>query len=150
MWRMANELNLRDWTVESYVEGYGENLAVASYNVEPDTCLKCGTVGDLQRWGRNRMTVRDAPNYGKPTTIQVDRIRYKCMSCNGTFMQPLPDLDDRRMLTRRAVNYIARLCLEKPFAEIAKDVGIDEKTVRLVANERIAGCCFYGLSHDQG
>jgi transposase len=53
-------------------------------------------------------------------------------------MQPLPDIDERRHLTKRAVEYIHARILRKSLSEIAEDVGIGEKTVRLVASERLS------------
>lgn len=42
---------------------------------------------------------------GKRSGILVPRGRYKCRDCSDSFIQPLPDMDDRRAMTRRLVEY---------------------------------------------
>lgn len=141
---MANFLYLPDWTVThvehnvSYIANRKSYVAAASYDVDIDTCPKCGVVGQLGKHGSKVSEFSDAPVHGKPCIIRVERRRYRCKACGETSLQPLPDMDERRRMTLRCVEYIGNQALRRPFVQIADDVGIDEKTVRLIAGERIA------------
>jgi transposase len=103
-----------------------------TYDVAPEACLKCGVVGHFYKHGTKRITYVDAPVHGKQTFINVRRGRYRCRECGGTFMQPLPDMDDERRMTIRCRQYIEAQCLLKPNTHVAEDVGIDEKIVRQI------------------
>jgi transposase len=137
---MPNFLNLPDWEVSKVLEhvtGVEGFVAPAVYKIVPDTCPKCGVVGQLYRHGKKLTDFKDAPMRGHPVTVRVDRQRYRCQACLETSLQPLPDMDDQRRMTKRCVSYIEQEALQRPFTEIAGDVGIDEKTVRLIAAERL-------------
>ena len=134
---MPNSLGLADWTILTKQMVDGVNEVGATFDVRPEVCPLCGTVGQLQIWQRRAMRVRDVPNHGPKTVIVVDRIRFKCLSCEKTFMQPLPDVDERRRMTKRAIAYVREHCLAKPFVAIARDLGVDEKTVRQIAKEHM-------------
>ncbi|HZC08319.1 MAG TPA: transposase family protein [Ktedonobacterales bacterium] len=47
-------------------------------------------------------------------------------------MQPLPDMDDQRKMTKRFMEYIGCAALQRTFISIAGECGMDEKTVRNV------------------
>lgn len=134
---MSNFLNLPNWEVFQVLDTVDGYVAEAAYLPVPDTCPKCGVAGELYRHGKKPTDFKDAPQRGKPVTIRVDRQRYRCQACEETFLQPLPDMDDKRRMTKRCVMYIEQEALKKPFTEIASDVGLDEKTIRLIAAERL-------------
>lgn len=107
----------------------------ATYDVTPESCAKCGVVGSLYKHGTKKQTFVDAPVHGKQTFIEVTRSRFRCRECGGTFMQPLPDMDDARRMTVRCRDYIAEQSVLKPNTHIAEDVGINEKVVRQIGKE---------------
>ncbi len=72
----------------------------------------------------------DSPVHGYPVLIEVERKRYRCKSCEKTSYQPLPAIDDSRNATCRLVDYIKERAINQPFAKLAREVGVDEKTVR--------------------
>lgn len=132
-----NVLNLPDWKVTAVDNRADETVVTAAYEKHPSTCHKCGAVGNLLngvllKFGSTKLSVADLPAYGKRTTILVTRQRYRCRDCKATFVQPLPDLDDKSTMTRRLVAYIERESLRKTFVDIAEQVGITEGTVRNV------------------
>ncbi|MFN3387477.1 MAG: ISL3 family transposase [Allosphingosinicella sp.] len=130
---MPNQLYLPDWTVKNTtIDEDGAYRIPASYDVEPEACLKCGVVGQLYRHGAKTIAYRDAPVHGRQTVIEVRRGRYRCRECGGTFMQPLPDMDDERRMTIRCREYIERQALLKPNTHVSEDVGVDEKIVRQI------------------
>lgn len=99
---------------------------------EPDTCEACGTVGELVRFGKKDQAYRDVPIHGKRVTLWVQRRRYRCNSCMGTFRPTMADMDDVRYMTRRLVAYIEKAVLYRTNNEIARECGVEEKTVRLI------------------
>ena len=81
---MPNSLGLADWTIVTKQMVDGVNEVEATFNLRPDACPLCGTVGQLHVWQKRPMTVRDVPNHGEKTVIVVERARYKCLSCEKT------------------------------------------------------------------
>lgn len=99
---------------------------------EPKCCQSCGTLYSLVKFGKDDQAYRDVPIHDKRSTIWVVRRRYKCNACNSTFRPDLKDMDDRRMMTKRLVRHIEKAALLGSNSEVARDVGVDEKTVRLI------------------
>lgn len=135
---MPNFIYMRDWDVTNVERSAETYIASATYTIEPDSCPNCGVVGELGRHGTKSTAYKDAPVHGKQTTIVAERRRYRCRACKATTIQSLPDIDDRRRMTKRCVQYIESQALRRTFSQIAEDIGLDEKTVRLVAGEQIA------------
>jgi transposase len=94
---------------------------------------------NVQRFGKLRDQVSmDLPAHGKRVGLHLQRRRYRCLSCRRTFMQPIPDHDEKRLLTKRLVSYIEREGFQRTFVSIAEDVGVDEKTVRTISRDVVA------------
>lgn len=130
---MPNPIYLPSWTVLNVASPDGTYQIEATYDVVPTVCGKCGLVdAPLYKHGSKAIAYVDAPVHGRQTFINVKRARYRCRECGGTFMQPLPDMDDDRRMTTRCVEYIQRQCLLKPNTHVAEDVGVDEKVVRQI------------------
>lgn len=105
-------------------------------SVVPTTCPTCASA--LYRHGSQRQTYMDTPMHGKQVLIEVDRKRYRCKVCGKTLFEPLPAIDSKRLATRRLVQHIERHCLRKTFAELAREVGVDDKTIRNVFDDYVA------------
>lgn len=132
-----NILNLKDWIVMSLEESDHNYQVSAAYTVQPPACVHCGTVGMLDRFGKKRHTFLDLPSHGKRTGILVDHQRYRCKSCGRTFLQPLPDMDEKRLMTKRLLAYIQQESLRYTFVYVADQVGVDEKTVRNIFRDHV-------------
>ena len=123
---------------------YPLNLEVKDFRVEdddyhfhvepprPETCEACGTVGELVLFGRADQAYLDLPIHGKRVTLWVLRRRYKCKSCDGTFRPTMPDMDEKRAMTKRLVEYVRKAVLTRTNTDVARETGLDEKTVRQV------------------
>jgi len=125
------------WTVSKFSESVDHCEVEASYIVEPDHCTKCGVVGELYRHGTKTIDVVDLPLRMVPTTIRLIQKRYQCRACKKTFIQPNPDIDPKRRITKRCVDYIEKQALRQTFTRIADSIGIDEKTIRLIVREHL-------------
>lgn len=97
-------------------------------------CQSSSTVG----FGRREQLVKDLPIHGKRVGIYVDTRRFQCRTCNRTFFERLPDVDERRAMTIRLVKWIGQQSLKRTFTSIAEEVGITEGTVRLIFKDFVS------------
>lgn len=95
-----------------------------------DACSKCGVVGRLYKHGTEQPAFRDIPSFGRQLIIDVKQQRYRCRECGGTTNQPLLGMDTQRRMTERCVAWIAKRGVTETFSAVAREVGVDEKTVR--------------------
>ena len=135
---MTDILDLPGWKVTGTRREDGEYLIDAEYTIQPDSCQKCGVVGNLYRHGTKPVNYIDSPLRGEPTRLVAKVRRYKCRECGETFLQPLAGILADRRITERCSNFIAYRCLSQTFTRIAEDVGSDDKTVRTLAGDFIA------------
>jgi transposase len=130
----VNLLNLPDWNVERVDDSARDYRVHATYSPEPKACPYCGRGllfgGSLYRHGTREQLLMDLPSHGKRVGILLTRRRYRCRDCEKTFLQPLPDVDERSQMTRRLVRYIEEQSVRKTFTAVADEVGVSEKTVR--------------------
>lgn len=131
---MTNALMLSGWDVIG-VEMIGDvHEATATCATTLTDCPKCGVVGRLYRHGTKEVEYRDAPAFGKHFIIRCCVQRYRCRDCGETSMQPLPDMDTKRRMTKRCVKYIEEQGTVRTYADVARSIGCDEKTVRNICN----------------
>lgn len=128
---MLNPLMLDNWTVTSSTSPEPKLTELeARYDLAPEACPKCGTVTKFEVHARPKQTFFDTPAWGGRVQIVVGRARFKCPSCSGTFMQPLPDMAESYKMTRRCALYAAEQGIQTQYAVVARRIGVDEKTVR--------------------
>lgn len=103
----------------------------------PTRCPACRG-GNLSGHGRNKQEFMDVPIHGKRTLIEIDRRRFRCKDCGKTLFSSLPDMDEKRLATRRMVSYVEERCLRDTFAALSREIGVDEKTVRHIFDDYVA------------
>lgn len=136
--KITNALYLPEWTVEDVDRSNQKKYVVkASYDVPPGHCPKCGSTRKPYGHGTLVVPYVDAPVHGRKTTVDVTVQRYRCRDCRGTFMQPLPDTHPTRTMMLRCVEHIGEQSMFRTYAELSREIGLDESTVREVANEEI-------------
>ncbi len=108
----------------------------AEGSVVPTACPACSNA--LYRHGSQGQTYMDTPMHGKRVLIGVERKRYRCKVCGKTLFEPLPAMDSKRLATTRLVQHIERHCLRKTFAELSREVGVDDKTIRHIFDDYVA------------
>lgn len=89
----------------------------------------------IKKFGTEAQEFRDTTLGGKPVTLKIDRQRYRCDACGKTFYQPIGCLDNRRRMTSRMVHHIVTQCLRTTNVQVARELGIDEGTVRSIFRE---------------
>lgn len=104
--------------------------------VEPTICPHC-KCQKLYKHGTVEQVYMDTPMHGKRVVLTIDRKRYKCTneSCKKTIFEPLDDMDSKRLATSRLVKYVERHCFKKTFADISREIGVDEKTIRHIFDD---------------
>jgi transposase len=100
-------------------------------------CPECSSLF-FHKHGTQKQVYIDTPMHGKRVLVEVIRQRYKCQDCNKTFFEPLSGIDSKRQATRRLIGYIEERCVHETFVSLAREVGVDEKTVRHVFDDYIA------------
>lgn len=132
---MSNPLGLEHWKGE-VVSKSPIAVIEATYEKGPDHCRKCGAPPErLYGHGSKAVTYRDTQHGGKPAIIHADVRRYRCRDCNETFMQELPDMDPKRMMTKRCVEFIEREGVDRTFVDVARIIAATddyESTVRSI------------------
>lgn len=95
----------------------------------PAVCINCGSQNFIGH-GRRTQEVMDLPFQGKLTCIHLLRKRYRCKDCAETFFHPLTWIDDDHHASKRFVERISSLSLERSFSDLAREFGVNEKTIR--------------------
>jgi len=93
----------------SAVVWYGEmNEITAENKLPPIACPACGCKPNLYRFGVKKQLFMDLPTHAKRVGITLHRQRYRCRECNVTFLEPLADMDEKWLATKRLVNPVSQ------------------------------------------
>ena len=134
---MSDILDLPGWALTGKRNDGTAETFEAEYLHEARACEKCGSVS-FYRHGTKKTTYADSPLRGFSAKLEATVRRYRCKDCNETFLQPLGGVLDERRMTERCAAFIVKAALKHTFVHVAREVGIDEKTVRAVASERVS------------
>lgn len=134
---MFNILDLPGWTILRRGSAGDVETFKAEYVHDAVMCGKCGAP-DIRPHGSKTTTYADVPLRNQVVKIEARVRRYRCNKCNATFLQPLTDVLPNRRMTIRCRDFICDAALTRTFADVARQVGLDEKTVRSVAASRVA------------
>lgn len=101
-------------------------------------CPKCGSKSRAN--GARRVFYADLPLRGKPTRLQWDRQRFLCCepTCGKSFSDTDPALHPTRQMTQRLLRYIGEGAMDRPFAAVADECGLAERTIAGVTKEWLA------------
>ncbi|MBI3117567.1 MAG: ISL3 family transposase [Candidatus Hydrogenedentes bacterium] len=139
---LLNLLNLPAYAVTALQENDHDYHVSAETVATPKVCPHCQS-DCIVGFGRREQMVRDLPMYGKRVGLYIDTRRYKCMRCSHdqdktvTFYEALPEIDEKRLMTRRLTAWMGRQAIKRTFASIADEVGCTEFTVRAVFNDYV-------------
>lgn len=134
---MHDLLNLTNLKTVSYLDNGDHYRVTAAGSVDPAVCLSCGCQS-FYGHGSQRQAYMDTPMHGKRVLIEIDRRRFRCKSCGKTVFEPLPDMDGKRQATSRLIQYIEKRCTTETFSALAREIGIDDKTVRHIFDDYTA------------
>jgi transposase len=134
----VNILNLPGLDVVDFRETDTEYHVRATPKAISRLCPHCGRSNDTVVHAKRTLVIRDIPSHGKAVVIHLDVPRLKCRPCIQTFTASVPEVDTGREMTERLAKWIGRQSIEYTYAEIAKQVKVDEKTVRNIFDEYVA------------
>ncbi len=101
-------------------------------------CPKCGKTEGVIGHAARPTTFSDLPIREYRTKITLKFQRLRCVPCLTVFKRDMPWVDPVRKMTTRCVRWIQERSLHDRFADIAYRVGVDETTVRNIANDYFA------------
>ena len=128
---MTDFLQLRSLKTVSVAEEGNSYLVRAQGIGQLTSCPSC-VVGRLYSHGTQEQSYQDTPSHGNPVRIVIQRRRYRCTGCGNSCLEPIADLDGKRQATSRLIKFIQDRCQKETFSSLAKEVGLDEKTIRHV------------------
>ena len=103
---------------------------------EPTVCPACQSA-EMYGHGTQKQRFMDTPMHGKRVMLEITRRRYRCKRCSKTLFASLPDVDSKRLATTRFIRHVEQECLRKTFAELSREVGVDDKTIRHIFDDYI-------------
>lgn len=130
--------NLPNFTVTSSESTEHDYHIFATYDPIPSHCPHCQIGISFQEYGTKDQLFMDLPAHGKRVGVIVKRQKYRCKSCERTFLERLPDMDERHTMTRRLLRYIQQEALRDTFVRVAENVGVSEGTIRNIFKDHIA------------
>ena len=134
---IPNILNLSAYLITRFDETDDAYHIAAQPRTSPPVCVHCQQA-TLVGFGHREQWIRDLPMHGKRVSLYLRTRRFRCKSCGRTFYGPFPDVDAKRLMTRRLVAWMGNEAIRRPFAHVARDVGVDEATVRDVFHDWVA------------
>lgn len=133
----VNILNMVDYTVTAVDYTEHDYHIKAETKITPSNCPYCQSK-NLVGFGRREQLVKDMPMHGRRVGLYVSTRRIKCQACHKTFSEPLPEVDDKRAMTKRLLEWIGKQAIKRTFTSIAEEVGITEGAVRIILNDYIS------------
>ncbi len=131
-------LNLPGFTVLRTEDVGDDKCVVVETDQVPTTCPKCQNLfAEFYSHGSRTQFFHDAPFHGKRVALKIDRKRFKCRECNGTFEEPLAVMHPDHNMTKRLAEFITKECYRDKFTDVARRSGVTEKTVRNVFREHV-------------
>lgn len=128
---MSNLLNWPHWVIDLVEENDQGDYRISAHLLSlPPACPLCGTITQLRPYGVREQRFMDLPTHAKRVGILVGRRRFKCPACGRIAIEPLADMDEEHRMTKRLVAHVQSESLRITFAEVARQCGLDEKTVR--------------------
>lgn len=119
--------------LKAKVVGFHEEAEEYSFQVEypdPPVCTACGVCGEVVRFGKKEMKLRDLPLHGRWVTLWLIRRRYLCRACNGTFSPSLPEMAEHHRMTKRLADYIIKAAVGRTNTDVSRETGVDEAVIR--------------------
>ena len=113
----------------------GDRYAVKAEGVSTWIVCPLCKRGRLYGHGSQEQSFQDTPSHGKPVEVFIQRRRYRCQGCGKTLFEPVADFDGKRQATARLVAHIRKESFTKTFAALAREVALDEKTIRHIFDD---------------
>lgn len=133
----VNILNIPAYVVTGITENEHDYHINGEVKQPPANCPHCQS-DNLVGFGRREQLVRDLPMHGKRVGLYIATRRYQCKGCVKTFYETLPEVDEKRLMTKRLLAWIGKQAVKRTFLGIAEEIGVTEGTIRLVFKDYVA------------
>ncbi|MGE8128977.1 helix-turn-helix domain-containing protein [Methylobacterium sp. NPDC080182] len=116
-----------------------KSVTVPCASIDPDTgfedhfCIKGEP--NIIRHGHGDFTASDRRIANAPTSLLIDRQRFRCRTCGKVWSEAMPDIREEHEMTRRLHRDLAIASTEDPFQKVAARYGVHEKMVRTIFHE---------------
>ena len=128
---VTNLLNLDTYSIKKLEQNEHDYHVYAVVSSDVKHCPHCQS-SRIRGFGRREQMVKDISMHGKRVGIYVETRRYQCLGCNSTFYEKLPEIDEKRKMTKRLVCWVGKQAVYRTFSSIADEIGIAEGTVRSI------------------
>jgi transposase len=120
------------------IQENGYNYYINVETVHPPTLCQHCLSSNLVGFGRRKQMIKDLPMYEHRVSLHINTRRYLCHNCCKTFYEVLPEIDQKRLMTKRLVQWIGKQSTKQTFASIAEKVGCTEFTVRATFHDYVS------------
>ncbi|GAB1387465.1 ISL3 family transposase [Melaminivora sp.] len=132
----ANILNLPCYKVLGITENEHDYHIDVEAIDPPTSCPHCQS-SNLIGFGRREQMVKDLPMHARRVGLYIDTRRFRCRNCGKTFYEALPEIDEKRAMTKRLAQWMGKQAIKRTFASIAEEIGCTEFTVRSVFKDYV-------------
>ena len=132
----ANILNLPCYKVLGITENEHDYHIDVEAIDPPTSCPHC-QYSNLVGFGRREQMVKDLPMHARRVGLYIDTRRFRCRNCGKTFYEALPEIDEKRAMTKRLAQWMGKQAIKRTFASIAEEIGCTEFTVRSVFKDYV-------------
>lgn len=122
-------LNLPNVTETKLITDEDNYLIHAESVVAIRDCPHCRSANSVVIGSRKQKYVV-AQMHTKKVRIEFTRKRFKCKPCGKTYFEPLEWLHEDFRMPKRTLEYAVKQAAKVPFMSVARELGVDEKTVR--------------------
>lgn len=130
-------LNLPGWQLIT-AEEHDDRYVIHARPVSCDSVCPYCNCPTIAKHGRDHQCLRDLPCHAKRVSIEFFRQRFRCLACQKTWFNRLPEIDERHSATLRLMRYVQTQSLTRPFVAIAQEIGFDERLVRTIFQDYVA------------
>ena len=115
----VNILNLSAYDVLQVDENEHDYHVTAVTLKSTQPCPHCQS-GSPLGFGRREQMIRDLPMHGKRVGLYIETKRYRCRGCSKTYYEALPEIDEKRLMTKRLTAWMGKQAIKRTFASIAE------------------------------
>lgn len=106
------------------------NIQLVAEPPEQKVCPSCLQDQDVYKHGVRETLFLDIPRINYQVGLLVKRQRLRCLKCQKAFLPSFDELDTKRKMTRRLIEWIEERAKRYTYAEVARECGVSAKQVR--------------------
>jgi transposase len=136
-WEDSARLDLPNIRVLGIEPGGSKSCFYAETTSPPTHCANCREAATFSKHGSKWQWFLDLPLRRVQVGIHLKRKLYLCSRCKTVRFEPLAMMDDVHRVTKRLLQYIAIASLTQTLSSLSREIGMAEKTIRVIQREFI-------------